>query len=258
LAAASEDGTVTLWNTSTLARAVTLRGHAGPAMAAAFHPDGTAVFSIGADGIKSWDIRRRNPSPRFLGRHNDLGVAIAVSPDGRKVASSDLGGVTTVREATTGQVLRSWVAASGVADLRFSSDGETLISATEGGLVQIRRVDDGRLLASFSHGGTLMAVDLSSDGTIAVSAGTDQIIKLWSTQHSKLIAELKGHKGMIFDLQFQPGTHRIVSASGDKTIAIWNWNLQVPELLRSACTQLQGYLKTNPEVGGNDLRLCKN
>jgi WD40 repeat protein/transcriptional regulator with XRE-family HTH domain len=50
LATAGQDGTVKLWDAETGQELLALRGHTGPVMGVAFSPDGTRLFTAGADG----------------------------------------------------------------------------------------------------------------------------------------------------------------------------------------------------------------
>jgi len=88
------------------------------------------VVSGGAHEIRFYDLNDADRPPRRIpGRHQPR--HLAVSPDGRLVAASDLGGVVRLCDAVTGELLIELHghlnAAAGVA---FSSDGRRLISAS--------------------------------------------------------------------------------------------------------------------------------
>jgi WD40 repeat protein len=107
LAAADADGTVVLFDVATAARVGRpLHPRYGPLYAPdrqsrdingiAFSPDGRLLATAGNDGsMVLWDLARRGPIGRRLRPGGDLVPAVAVSPDGRMVAS----GWTTARSS---------------------------------------------------------------------------------------------------------------------------------------------------------------
>jgi WD40 repeat protein len=97
LVTASEDGTARLW--TALARPErALQGHKGPVTCAVFTADGRAAISGAKDGtIVVWDVATGAPLDRLdLGASSDQPLALALSPDGTRLAVATARGVVLV------------------------------------------------------------------------------------------------------------------------------------------------------------------
>jgi WD40 repeat protein len=98
LATAGQDGLVRLWDWSTGKESLILRGHHGSIHRLIFFPDGRRLATGGYDSAgKLWDVA--TGQELLSRRHNALITALAVSPDGRTLASAQS---TSVRLWFTG------------------------------------------------------------------------------------------------------------------------------------------------------------
>lgn len=87
LATACDDGLVRLWDLSTGTELLTLKGHHSPPRRLAFFPDGKRLATGSGDNtVKLWNLETRQEMLSV--RHNALIRALAVSADGRKLASA--------------------------------------------------------------------------------------------------------------------------------------------------------------------------
>ncbi|KII87799.1 hypothetical protein PLICRDRAFT_176565 [Plicaturopsis crispa FD-325 SS-3] len=69
-------------------------------------------------------------------------------------------------------------------------------------------------------------VAFSPDGRLVVAGSEDKLIRVWSVESGELLHTLTGHRSDVYALAFTP-THQLVSASGDRTIRLWD--LSKPE-----------------------------
>ncbi|QNH56021.1 WD40 repeat domain-containing protein, partial [Limnospira indica] len=53
-----------------------------------------------------------------------------------------------------------------------------------------------------------------------VTAADDNTARVWD-RSGQLVADLTGHKGMVFSASFSPDGESIVTASWDKTARVW-------------------------------------
>ena len=87
LATACGDGLVRVWALATGKESLTLRGHHSPPSRLAFFPDGKRLATGSGDNtVKLWNLETRQEMLSV--RHNSRINALAVSPDGRKLASA--------------------------------------------------------------------------------------------------------------------------------------------------------------------------
>ncbi|MEW6303110.1 MAG: WD40 repeat domain-containing protein [Verrucomicrobiota bacterium] len=99
-ASGGDDRTVRVWQPSIGRMVRIVRRHEGPVLALAFTPDGRALFSAGKEGI----IRRIDAdSDEVLGARRgseDWIYSLAISPDGKTLATGDWGGKVSCRVLT--------------------------------------------------------------------------------------------------------------------------------------------------------------
>jgi len=197
----SGQGHVTLWNYVTGERVARLK-EAGSRVA--FAPDGQ-TFLTGGDGWvnlreattgrETWTVRQRA---------NILGLA--VSPDGKKFATSNFGGDVRVYDMKT-----------------------------PGTSVPLR-----------GYSARVWSVAFSPDGTRLAGGSSDQMIYLWDVSTLEAtnlpLRTLRGHGSEVHCLAFSPDGKFL--ASGDKQGAVLLWDLQAPPNEQAVTRALVTY--TNP------------
>jgi WD40 repeat protein/tRNA A-37 threonylcarbamoyl transferase component Bud32 len=109
-------------------------------------------------------------------------TCVAVSPDGRHLAS-----------ASSDQTVKVW-------DL----DGGRVLHSLEG------------------HGDTVYAVAYSPDGTLLASASADQTVRVWDPATGGLRNTLRGHEGSVRGVAFSTDGRQLASASEDRTVKVWD------------------------------------
>src|SRR5262249_41935830 len=128
LASAGGDGALRLWDVVHGAPPLTLRGTDGmwPSNVV-FSPDGQLLYSFCGhstsgtpDGIEVWDWRSGKQRGTFPGSEGRL-RAMAMSPDGKRLAISDKDGNITLWDAPGGHRVDRWAAGTGpIHSLAFS------------------------------------------------------------------------------------------------------------------------------------------
>jgi WD40 repeat protein len=217
IATAGEDGTVRIWSLGG-GDTVVLEGHEGSVEAVAFTPDG-AVVSGGLDGtVRLWS----GGQAELLVDHDERVADLAVSPDGRTIASASWDRSLGLWDRDTGSASRRLGHRDVVAALAFSPDSRELASASWDQDVRIWPLaHDGRS-ALRGHRVGVKTLAFDPQGRQLVSGGHDDAVKLWDVDSGALIRTFEGHSDHVFRVRVSPDGRRIASSSDDKTVRLWS------------------------------------
>lgn len=205
---------------------------------------------LGPGGVRLWDAHTGRLLRR-LGEPPEQVLAVAISPDGRRVAS---GGAT--RDGSS--AVRLWNAATGdliwtrqdhtdtVLTLAFTADGSSLASGGAEGAVKLRDTKTGAVVQTFErHDAGVTSVAIAPDGTVIGCGAGDGSIKLWNVRRGHVIRTFEpaeptkkaptGRDRLITSVAFSPDGHMLAScqtntASWFGKPAVRVWDLKSGEL----------------------------
>ncbi|KIK41597.1 hypothetical protein CY34DRAFT_805894 [Suillus luteus UH-Slu-Lm8-n1] len=178
-----------------------MRGHTKSVQGVVPLPGGQLrVITCSFDGsLRLWDLE----SGAQIGNDwRDYGVegdtiagvmTIALSPDGKTVASGSQDGTTRLWDIETGKVITTRAKhLESVGSMCWSPDGEELVSGFRDGMADqwlVRRSDDQRWSTGHS---SVYAVSYSPDATMIATSGYDKKegIKIWNVNRSNFIRRL--------------------------------------------------------------------
>ncbi|KIG19031.1 High-affnity carbon uptake protein Hat/HatR [Enhygromyxa salina] len=195
LAAAGEDGRVTIIDVASGQLLTVLDGHDSGLSSVAWSPtDADLVLTATTTGeLVLWDLGLDpglDPGP---------GGALLDTPL-RRITASD------------GRV---W---SG----KFDPRGRTMLSASDDGRLQIWALDGSSLRspAELNLTTTVYAAEFSPDGQYIALSTQDALVRLVSTTTGE-VRELQGHVAPVLDVRFSPNSELLVTASMDGSARVW-------------------------------------
>ncbi len=219
LAAATRDGTLSLWDPRACTPGWHVQAHAVEATSAAFSPDGTHLVTASRDyTFKMWDLVARREVTVAHGQTRAVtGVAFA---DDHIVSTSLDGSV------------RAWDPLHGNSMLLAQENVPVwAVAGAPGADLAVTAADDGQLTffslrksasvaVESAHAGGAFALAMSADGTRLVSGGRDGQVKVWDVAHHKRAGGTKGHSSQIDALALEPDGKRGVSGDDDGRVRL--------------------------------------
>jgi DNA-binding SARP family transcriptional activator/WD40 repeat protein len=240
-----DDDKVLVWDVPTGSLRETLAGHGGRVFGPAFSPDGKTLYTVGLEGEAiAWDLGgARRFGPRFRAGSGNVDpksdidgevARFALSPDGRRIATTESNGQVAVVDLRSGRKLFETPPVRGerVLDVAWSPDGRTFATAGALGDIQSWHAADGSRAISFHDllGQPAHAIAFNADGTLLAAAadgggsvsGGFSAVYLWNARTGKPVGTPLHTDTPAYDLAFSSDGKRLGAALlGDGVAYVW-------------------------------------
>ena len=212
-----------------------------------FNSSGTLLASVDPDTLKLWDVKTRGvlwtrallPAAPDTTRDSTAAAAasdstrsadfwgVAVSPDGRFVATASLDGTLRIFEGTSGRVLHEVKRDSNqVVSVAFNPrQPNMLVSSGQDHLIHIWNAETGQEQQTLAgHDNPVLRLAFDSTGNSLVSSSIDGTARVWDftkpVPTTRLV--LTGHRNWVWDASFSRDGQFVATSSSDSTVRIWD------------------------------------
>ena len=261
VASVGEDGTVRIWDPIREVLLVTREIDTKPLMAVAYNPNGENLVVGGRDGLLELLFLDGQHHRTLNGQEADI-LALTYSPKGERLLTGDASGVAiiwdlsepvTILRGHRGEIKDVGFRRDGEQVATAGADGSLRIWDDARG-IELRKMQ--------GHQGEVNALDYLGDGFLIATGGEDGLLKLWdlgelpiSTQAQKtesilqpeesgennrielkkegnivhvlgnnksVLTTLRGHSDVVTAVAVSQSGRRILTASKDGTVRLWN------------------------------------
>jgi len=158
-------------------------------------------------------------------RDGESGIfTIALSPDGKKIASGSRDGWVRFWDIDTGKLIIKWMAHTDIiSSLCWSRDGGRVVTGSYDMTVRVWNVESRETILEIkTELGSRWrpAAVYSADETMIATA--TQFLRIWDAKTGNLIKNLKGHTQEVACLAWTADGSTLISGSFDHSIRMWN------------------------------------
>jgi WD40 repeat protein len=205
-----------------------------------FSTDGKTLITSGSYTIYLWDVAdaklRSNlidPKltlfPSFWNKlkessHSDSIYTLALSPDGRILASGSRDTTLKLWDVTTGELkailggYKGWTNKGRIWLIAFSPNGQIVATGSDDKTVKLWDTSTGHLKATLQHRGSVRSLSFGRDGKlIATASDNERSANVWNAETGELVAKLENAH---YPVQFSPDGKTLATASHDKKVVL--------------------------------------
>jgi WD40 repeat protein len=161
--------------------------------------------------------------------HDGLVNSVAISKDGKFLATASADGTVKIWDFTTGKEVQVLKGHTGMVNtVTFNKDASLVVSGGLDKTIRVWNPKDGSKSIKELKGHTdgVMWVAFSPDETILASGGSDKTVRLWDIKDGKELKNLGAHEKSVYCVAFNTAGTELASTGDDGIIKIWDVKAQ--------------------------------
>lgn len=152
--------------------------------------------------------------------------AVAISRDGKRIASGGDDKTVRVWNPTTGKEVKLFDGHTGaVTDVAFDPEGDRVASSSSDGTVRVWNVESGKEVFCFRghRGGPIRAIAFAPDGKRIASGGQDRQVRVWEAANGNPILAVPAYGDMgPLTVDISPNGQQLLVGSSDGSVRLWD------------------------------------
>jgi WD40 repeat protein/serine/threonine protein kinase len=162
-----------------------------------------------------------NPRTQDLTRHLATVNAIALSPDGKILASASRDKTVKIVDANNGNPIQTFLGDdSAIWSVDFNPDASGFIMGTNYWRAIYWDLMSGSPIWFFDHNGPVWSSIITPDNKYAVTGSGDKTVGVWDLATGELATNLTHHNDTVYTVAVTPDSQKVVSGGLDQTIKI--------------------------------------
>lgn len=216
-----EQGGIKLWDVRTGEMKKHLAEHDDTGSMAVLSSDGTTLAEVDGENerLRLWNIpmgeEKATPD-----NHSSVS-AIALSPDGQKLATAYPSSIILLNTVTGEVIQRLDSQRTRIDCLTFAADGQTLAVASDEGKIQTWDLASGRITRTIDGGSKITTLRFAPGGRRLAAAAENGIVTLWDLQTGGPSLQLKKHTGAVNAIAFSIDGIWMATGGDDRTVIVW-------------------------------------
>ncbi len=232
LAIGSADGTIQMWDVTTLKKQTTVRGHTDQVNRISWSPDGRLLASASSDGtVRLWDGQQYTLQTILQGNSaGNPALSIAWSPDSKRLVAGYGDGMVEAWDVAShkGQIFLGHQATDirsrAVWGIGWSPDNRWIISPQYDGILHVWEAAHGKLLQVLHTDDFPNDVQWMHNGLIVASSSDKGTVQLWEAGTFKNIATLQGNddNGWVYPIVWSLDDRLLVGGYETGLVQFWD------------------------------------
>lgn len=222
------DGQICIWRADEGAQtehARTIDAGPGECWTVAMHPEASVVLSGTQHGaVHAFSVQTGERTESYKAKHSKWVLAVACSPDGKRLACGSTEGVVSVFDIASGTLVHEVSASTlPVRTVAFSADSAQLYAGADDASYSVWDVLTGERIDSVAaHAGWVLAIACAPNGLHYATSSADRQVKIWDARTRTALRSHDGvHTDHVWALAYEGSTGRLASGGDDGRVQVY-------------------------------------